>query len=264
MSFHTLITGASTGIGKHLAEYFAGTGDNLVLVARSKEKLDVLAEELHRSCGVDVHVCCQDLSESGAASRVFEFCEKRGLCIDKLVNCAGFSIAGDFRHMSEEEFVQMAMVNTVALTTLIRLFLSGMLVRRRGAVVNIASLAGFQGVPGMAGYSATKAFVLNLTEALYIELQGTGIRIFAVCPGFIDNDQFYIRAGHDRRRISVPVSGTGVVLRAVRKGLEGSQMLVLPTLFDHLLVFTQRFLPGKIAGILAGLFAGARTRGSGK
>jgi short-subunit dehydrogenase len=258
MSFHTLITGASTGIGRHLAEYFAGTGDNLVLVARSKETLDVLAEELHRSFGVDVRVCCQDLSEQGAASRVFEFCEERGLVIDKLVNCAGFSIAGDFRYMSEEAFVQMAMVNTVALTTLIRLFISGMLVRRRGAVVNIASLAGFQGVPGMAGYSATKAFVVNLTEALFIELQGTGVRVFAVCPGFIDNENFYKRAGHDRSRIMVPVSGAEVVVKAVRKGLEGGQMLVLPTLFDHMLVFSQRFLPGKIAGLLAGVFAGAR------
>lgn len=260
MSFHTLITGASTGIGRRLAEEFAMMGDNLVLVARSKDKLEMLAGELRRAHGVDVQVCCQDLSEPGAAAKVFRFCEQKGLAIDRLVNCAGFSVAGDFERMDEEMFVQMATVNMVAVTTLIRLFLPAMRVRRRGTVVNIASLAGFQGVPGMAAYSATKAFVVNLTEALSIELQGSGVRIFAVCPGFIDNDLFYSRAGHDRSRIIVPVSSPEVVVKAVRKGLAGKALLILPTFFDRLMVFSQRFVPRKIAAGLAGVFAGAREK----
>jgi len=258
MSFHTLITGASTGIGKRLAEEFADMGDNLVLVARSGDKLETLAGELRRAHGVDVQVCCQDLSMPGAAAKVFGFCERNGIAIDRLVNCAGFSVAGDFERMDEEAFVQMATVNMVAVAALIRLFLPAMRARRRGAVVNIASLAGFQGVPGMACYSASKAFVVNLTEALSIELQGTGIRIFAVCPGFIDNDLFYRRAGHDRNRIIVPVSSPDVVVKAVRKGLAGKELLILPTFFDWLMVFSQRFVPRKIAAGLAGLFAGAR------
>ncbi len=258
MSFHTLITGASAGIGKVLAEDFASMGDNLVLVARSRDKLEALAGELRRAYGVDAQVCCQDLSETGAAEKVFAFCEERGFAIDRLVNCAGFSVAGDFERMDEEAFVQMATVNMVAVTTLIRLFLPTMRARRRGTVVNIASLAGFQGVPGMACYSATKAFVVNLTEALAIELQGTGIRIFAVCPGFIDNDLFYSRAGHDRSRIIVPVSSPEVVVKAVRKGLAGKELLILPTFFDRLMVFSQRFVSRKVAAGLAGIFAGAR------
>ena len=153
MIFHTLITGASTGIGKYLAEDFASMGDNLLLVARSKEKLDSLAGELRRAHGVDVQVCCQDLSEIGAAGKVFGFCEQKGLAIDKLVNCAGFSVVGDFGRMDEEAFVQMATGNMVALAALIRRFLPAMLARRRGTVVNIASVAGFQGVPGMASPS---------------------------------------------------------------------------------------------------------------
>ncbi|AOS82737.1 short-chain dehydrogenase [Chlorobaculum limnaeum] len=260
MNFYTLITGASTGIGKYLAEDFARMGDNLVLVARSKDKLEALAGELRRTCGVEVHVCAQDLSAVDAAAKVFEFCEQKGLVIDKLVNCAGFSVAGDFERMDEEMFVQMATVNMVAVVALIRLFLPAMRVRRRGTVVNIASLAGFQGVPGMAAYSATKAFVVNLTEALSIELQGSGVRIFAVCPGFIDNDLFYSRAGHDRSRIIVPVSSPEVVVKAVRKGLAGKALLILPTFFDRLMVFSQRFVPRKIAAGLAGVFAGAREK----
>ncbi|RXK81546.1 SDR family oxidoreductase [Chlorobaculum sp. 24CR] len=260
MSFYTLITGASTGIGKRLAEEFAGMGDNLVLVARSKEKLEALAGELRRACGVEIHVCRQDISEPGAAAAVFSFCEERGLSIDKLVNCAGFSIAGNFERMDEQALAQMAMVNMVAVASLTRRFLPAMLARRRGAVVNIASLAGFQGVPGMACYSASKAYVVNLTEALAIELQGTGVRVFAVCPGFIDNDNFYNRAGHDRSRIVTPVSSPEVVVKAVRKGLAGKGMLILPTFFDRLMVFSQRFVARKIVVLLAAIFAGAREK----
>lgn len=257
MSFHTLITGASTGIGKVLAEDFASMGDNLVLVARSRDKLEALAGELRRSYGVDVQVCCQDLSETGAAAKVFGFCEQKGLAIDRLVNCAGFSVAGDFERMDEEAFVQMATVNMVALAALTRRFLPAMLARRRGTVVNIASVAGFQGVPGMACYSASKAFVVNLTEALFMELQGTGVRLFAVCPGFIDTDDFFIRAGHDRSKIKVPVSSPQVVVKAVRRGLAGNAMVILPTFFDHLLVFSQRFVPRKLVVRLGSFFAGA-------
>lgn len=257
MSFYTLVTGASTGIGKALATDCAAKGENLVIVARSEEKLAALARELSGLYGVDVRVCSQDLAEPDAASKVFDFCHEKGIGIDRLINCAGFSVAGDFKGMPEEEIVSMAMVNMVAVASLTRRFLPGMIGRGRGSVVNIASIAGFQGVPGMACYSASKAFVVRLTEALAIELRGSGVRIFAVCPGFIDNDQFYATAGHDRRNILVPISGTDVVVRAVRRGLTGRGMLILPTLMDHLLVFSQRFVSRKIAVALAGLFAGA-------
>ena len=257
MSHYTLITGASTGIGKCLAEDFARMGDNLVLVARSRDRLEALAGELRRAHGVEVHVCAQDLSEVDAASEVFGFCEAKGLAIDKLVNCAGFSIAGNFERMDEEAFVQMAMVDMVAVASLTRRFLPAMLARRRGSVINIASIAGFQGVPGMACYSASKAFVVNLTEALFMELQGTGVRIFAVCPGFIDADGFFNRAGHDRSKIKVPVSSPQVVVKAVRRGLAGNAIVILPTVFDRLLIFPQRFVPRKLVIRLGSFFAGA-------
>ncbi|NTU53137.1 MAG: SDR family NAD(P)-dependent oxidoreductase [Chlorobiaceae bacterium] len=257
MSFYTLLTGASTGIGKALATDFARRGSNLILVARSREKLEALAGELTRSHGVDVRLFCQDLEQKEAASKVFGYCQEQGLAIDCLVNCAGFSVAGCFERMAEEDIVRMVMVNMVAVASLTHLFLPPMLVRRRGTVINIASLAGFQGVPGMAHYSGTKAYVVGLTEALSGELRDTGIRIFAVCPGFIDNDLFYSRAGHQKSRIVVPVSSVDVVVRAVRRGLRGRGILVLPTLFDRLMVFSQRFVPRKMVIGMAGFFAGA-------
>lgn len=260
MSFYTLVTGASTGIGKALAADFAAKGENLVIVARSEKKLTALAMELTALHGIDVRVCCQDLSEPDAASNVFGFCSEAGIRVDRLVNCAGFSVAGYFQAMPEEEITNMGMVNIVAVASLTRRFLPEMIARGRGCVVNIASIAGFQGVPGMACYSATKAFVIRFTEALFMELRGSGVRIFAVCPGFIDNDQFYAKAGHDRRNILVPISGTDVVVRAVQRGISGRSMLILPTLLDRLLVFTQRFVSRKIAVALAGLFAGATGR----
>jgi uncharacterized protein len=257
MKYHTLITGASTGIGKSLAEDFAAGGDNLVLVARSADKLEALATSLMDTYPIDVRVCCEDLGQAEGPERVFHFCSEEHLTIDRLINCAGFSMAGDYVRMAEGDLRQMAMVNMLAVSALTRYFVPSMIERRRGAVINIASLAAFQGVPGMAFYSATKSFVVTLTEALYDELRGSGVRVFAVCPGFIDNDSFYSRAGHDRERILVPIAPRKGVVRAVRRGLGNAAIAVIPTFFDSMMVFTQRLFSRKIVVRLAGFFAGA-------
>ena len=255
--YFTLVTGASMGIGRSIAEDFASKGENLVLVARSKDRLDEIAAALSSRYGVVVRVCSEDLGEPGGPDRVFDFCRREKIVVDRLVNCAGFSVAGSFVLMPPADMQQMAMVNMVSLAGMTRLFLPGMIGRRRGTVVNIASLAAFQGVPGMGLYSATKSFVVTLTEAISEETRGSGVRVFAVCPGFIDNDQFYNRAGHDRKRIMVPISAPEVVIRAVRRGLSSRSIVVMPTLFDRLMVFTQRLLPRRPVVMLAGFFAGA-------
>lgn len=254
---YTLVTGASMGIGSAIATAFAAGGDNLVLVARSTGRLDELAAGLTATYGVDVRVFSADLGMPEAPGQVFDFCRSEKIEVARLVNCAGFSVAGDFSRMPPEELRQMAMVNMVSLAELTRLFLPGMIARHHGAVVNIASLGAFQGVPGMGFYSATKSFVVTLTEALAEELRGSGVRVFAVCPGFIDTDGFYARAGHDRKRIMVPVSPPGVVVRAVRRGLVSGATILVPTWFDRIMVFTQRFMPRKLVVMLAGFFAGA-------
>lgn len=257
MKGYTLITGASTGIGKALAEDFASQGKNLVLVARSTGLLETLASRLASTCRVDVRVCPADLSHPEAPEKVFAFCREAGLEIETLVNCAGFSVSGGFIASPPEDLRQMAMVNMVSLTGLTRLLLPGMVSRKCGSVVNIASLSAFQGVPGMSAYSASKSFVVTLTEGLAVELRGSGVRVFAVCPGFIDNEQFYKRAGHDRSRIMSPVSPPSVVVRAVRRGLRGRGIVVFPTFFDSLMVFTQRFVPRRLVVAIAGFLAGA-------
>ena len=178
-----LVTGASSGIGKSYARTLAANGLDLVLVARRKQLLDELAEELGRVHGVKVHTIAQDLSETDAAERVYEAVQQAGLEIDILINNAGYGSHGVFDKLDLGN--ELAMVNLscrlpVALT---HKFIGGMKQRNRGAVIFLSSMAGTMPVPFMSTYSATKAFPLYFAESLYGELVGTGVDVLAVCPG---------------------------------------------------------------------------------
>lgn len=249
-----LITGASMGIGEAFAREFARRGRHLVLVARSADRLHLLAEELRMNCGVEVKVCVEDLSDAESPGRVYEFCRRHHAAVDLLVNCAGLSRAGDFDDIPHEKLEEIMMVNMMAMARITRLFLPDMITRRGGSIINVASLGALQGVSGLALYSATKAFVLTLSEALYEELKEKGVKVIAVCPGFI-NTGFFERAGHDRANLRLPVSETGVVVRAAIKGLKNNKVRVFPTLIDRVLVFSQSFVTRKIVIRLARFIA---------
>ncbi len=178
-----LVTGASSGIGKSYARYLARDGLDLVLVARRKQLLDELAEELGQAHGVKVHTIAQDLSDADAAERVYDAVQQLGLEIDILINNAGYGSHGVFDKLDLAH--ELAMVNLscrlpVALT---HKFIGGMKERNRGAVIFLSSMAGTMPVPFMATYSATKAFPLYFAESLYGELNDTGVDVLAVCPG---------------------------------------------------------------------------------
>jgi uncharacterized protein len=251
----TLITGASMGIGEIFAREFASRGHNLVLVARSKEKLHELAAVLSAKHRVDVRVCAADLNEPGSTGRIYAYCDENRLDIDLLVNCAGLSWAGEFRDVPLEKSDEIMTVNMIAAARLCRLFLPGMLAARRGGIINVASLGGLQGVPGLALYSATKSFLITLSEALHLEAGKSGVKITAVCPGFIDTG-FLERTGHDASGIRLPIYGADKVVRAAIRGLEKNRMRVFPTVLDSLLSFSQRFATRKFSARLSGLFAG--------
>ena len=151
------------------------------------------------------------------------------------------------------------MVNMMAMARLTRLFLPDMVARRGGSIINVASLGALQGVSGLGLYSATKAFVVTLSEALYGELKGKGIKVIAVCPGFI-NTGFFERAGHNRANLRLPMSETGVVVKAAIKGLKKNSVRVFPTLIDRVLVFSQRLVSRKIVIWLAGFIAAVKDR----
>jgi uncharacterized protein len=179
-----LVTGASTGIGLELSRVLASNGHPLVIVARNSERLTTLASKLRSDYGVPVGVCVKDLSEPGAAGKLWEEVSRSNTAVDVLVNNAGVGSYGHFQEESPEALQRMQMLNVLALTTLTRLALPGMLQRRAGRVLNLASVVGYQpGGPRMAVYYATKAYVLSFSKGLARELKGSGVTVTTLCPG---------------------------------------------------------------------------------
>jgi uncharacterized protein len=187
-----LVTGASVGIGRDLAELFARDGHHLILTARNESQLHELSAKLRDQYHVNAEVIVEDLSVSGASQRIFEQLQSKS--IDYLVNNAGFGTHGPFADADIASQLAMLQVNIVALTHLTRLFLPGMLQRGSGRIMNVASVAAFLPGPLMAVYYATKAYVLSFSEALASEVAGGGVTVTALCPG-PTKTEFQIRAG---------------------------------------------------------------------
>lgn len=191
----TLITGASSGIGVEFAEGFAARGSNLILVARREDRLKELAARIEKHYAVAVTVIAQDLSAPGAGAVLEKVVAAKNLTVDVLINNAGFGINGYF--VDEDRTLTQAEIalNIGTLVDLTAAYLPGMISRDRGAVVNIASTASFQPVPGMAVYAATKAFVRSFTEALWGELGTSQVRVLAVSPGATESEFFEVAGG---------------------------------------------------------------------
>jgi short-subunit dehydrogenase len=178
-----LITGASNGIGLELAKIFASKGSNLVLVARSKSKLDDLKSELESKYKVNVLVIAKDLSAANSAQEVYEETTQKGIRIEYLINNAGFGDFGMFAETDWNKELQMINLNITTLTQFTKLYLQDMLKRRSGRIMNVASTAAFQSGPTMAIYCATKAYVLSFSEAISNEVSDKGVTVTALCPG---------------------------------------------------------------------------------
>jgi short-subunit dehydrogenase len=178
-----LITGASSGIGEELAKNFAKGGCDLVLVARSEEKLMALAHKLKSDAKVKVWVESADLSRQGAAKNLATDLNQQGIEIDILVNCAGVLENGNFVDLSSSSQQALIDLNVSGLTNMLSYFLPPMVARGKGRILNVASIAAFQPIPGLATYAATKAYVLSLTESLAAELSDSGVSVTALCPG---------------------------------------------------------------------------------
>jgi short-subunit dehydrogenase len=195
----TLVTGASSGIGAELARGFAARGRALILVARRRERLEALRDELAGK-GARAQVIVADLERPGAGDRLVRTLDERGIVLDTLVNDAGFGLRGGFATMPYEEQMGMVMLNVVAVARLCRLVLPGLIARRRGGILNVASTAAFQPLPHMAVYGATKAFVLSLSEALHEEARPFGVTVTALCPGPTDTE-FQTRAAMEKSKM---------------------------------------------------------------
>jgi short-subunit dehydrogenase len=208
-----LITGASAGLGVEFATQLAARGHDLVLVARSGDRLNTLAEKLRREHRTEVDVVVQDLSAPDAAASVVSRLRSP---VHTLVNNAGFGTAGRFEEIPEGHDHEQLMVNVVSLVGLTRALVPGMVGAGSGAVVNVGSTAGFQPSPYFATYSAGKTFVLNFSLALRKEYQGRGIKVLALCPGPTETSFF------DRVTPRAALGGRMMTAEAVvRAGLDG-------------------------------------------
>jgi short-subunit dehydrogenase len=236
----TLVTGASAGLGAEFARQCRARGDELVLVARRKDRLEALAAELG-GC----HVLAADLAAPGAPGRLLGEVEALGLEVDTLINNAGFGLTGRFAGAPPAKLLEMIDLNIRALTELCRLVLPGMVERGRGAILNVASTAAFQAGPNMAVYYASKAYVLSLTEALHQENRAKGVKVTALCPGPTATEFFDVAEAKGSALAKMATDPVGVV-KAGLKGLERNKAIVIPGIANKIGAQGNRFLPRSV------------------
>src|SRR5216684_4200607 len=246
----TLITGASSGIGESFARKLAARGHNLLLVARSEDKLINLCNELGRINGTRAQYVGLDLSEPEAPARLFEETRKRDLQIDFLINNAGFGSMGDFTELDLERALNMIDLNVRSLVELTHRFLAPMRERKSGSIINVASTAGFQPVPFMATYAATKAFVLLFSEALAEENRPFGVKVMALCPGVTDTN-FFEAARIPRPPARIAQTPEAVVATALR-GLARGKSSVISGWTNFIMVQSERLTPRSVVVRIAG------------
>jgi len=244
-----LVTGASSGIGAVFARELARRGADLVLVARSEGKLAALADELSGSYGVDADIAVADLAKPSAAAELAASLLARDLQIDILINNAGFGLFAPVNEADHTVLSDMVRLNIETLVDLTREYLPGMLERDRGAIVNVGSTAGFQPVPYMAVYGATKAFVLSFTEALWAETRGTGVRVTALCPGSTDTGFFDV-AGDDAQ-VGRRIAPDKVVQAAFRALDRRASTVVTGGLESWMLTNSSRLAPRQLVARIA-------------
>lgn len=241
-----LITGASGGIGYELAKLFARDHHNLVLVARSADKLTQVANDLQNQ-GVSVRTVPLDLAQPLAPKFLFDQLQREQLSVDILINNAGFGAYGEFAQMPMHEILGQIDLNVRALTELTRLFLPPMLARRSGRIMNVASTAGFQSGPLMAVYYATKAYVISFSEAIANEVRNSGVTVTCFCPG-ATHTGFGKRAGNDQTRIFKQfgaMSADKVALDGYRAVMEG-RTLAISGVHNWAVAQSTRFAPRKM------------------
>ena len=238
-----LITGASSGIGRELAKVFARHRHPVVLVARSTEKLEELARELHSNFRVPALTITADLAQSDAPAKIAEQIRQREVNVDILVNNAGFALRGRFAQLDLQRQLDMIQVNVAAVANLTRIFLPAMIQRDRGGVLNIASTAAFQSGPLMAIYYATKAFVLSLTEALHEEVAGTALRVTCLCPGPTETGFAAVAGAQNSNLFKRGADRPDLVARLGYEALQKNQVIAIPGLMNNLMVLSGHLTP---------------------
>lgn len=238
----SLITGASSGIGEEFARQLAAENHNLVLVARSEKPLHELCDELMLKHNIMAHYVVLNLTEPGADQKLVEETERHGFEVDWLINNAGFGSIGDFTKLELDRELEMIDLNVSALVALTHRYLKKMRERKGGTIINVSSAAGFQPLPFMATYAATKAFVTSFSEAIGEENRPFGIRVMALCPGSTKTNFF--AASKIDKPLTVKGQHTAedvvkIGLRAVKNG----RTRIVPGVANHIGSILGTFVP---------------------
>lgn len=244
----TLITGASSGIGLELARLFAKDGHNLILVARSRSRLESLAAELQASHPIETYVIEQDLSVPSAARAIARELEQQSLDVDILVNNAGTQVYGEFTGANLDQLLALMQVNITTVVGLTHLLLPGMIRRKKGRILNLGSTGSFAPGPLNAVYCASKAFVLSFSEALAAELSGTGVTVTTLCPGATDTE-FPLRAGIQDIRLFRKTMRPDVVAKIGYRALMRGRPVAVAGVSNRFSVFTYQ-LSGPFLGLM--------------
>lgn len=244
----TLITGASAGLGVEFARQCAKRGDEVVLVARRKDRLDALAAEI----GDKANVIAADLSKPGAATEIVGETIARGMWVRTLVNNAGFGLRGRFDELPLERQLEMVDLNIRALTDLCFVVINDMVLKGGGSILNVASTAAFQAGPNMAVYFASKAYVLSFTEALHEEWKDRGIKVSALCPGPTRTEFGEVAGFETLGQFDRLAMEAGPVVKAGLEGLENNRAVVIPGTTNKIGAWSTRFAPRSVARRIAG------------
>ena len=243
---YTLITGASTGIGYELAKLFAKDRHNLILVARDEGKLETAKNELSK-CNVEVKILSLDLSKSEDIQGLFNYVEMNKLNVDILVNNAGIGTFGDFSEIEWVKEEALIDINIKVLTKLTKYFLPKIIECKNGGILNVASTAAFCSGPRMAAYYASKAYVLNLTEAIYEECKDSGRRISCLCPGPVKTtfqDKAGIKKSESAKKYLMDAEE---VAKVSYKDFKKGKLIIIPGMKNKLLVIGNKLLPRRIS-----------------
>jgi short-subunit dehydrogenase len=246
-----LVTGASAGIGKALAQELAAGGTNLVLTARRRERLEDLARTVSAAHRIKVETFVADLADPAGPETILVFTREKSIHIDLLINNAGFGAYGEFATSDRSRQLEMVQVNCAAVVNLTHLFLPAMIECRSGDILILASTASFQAVPYISTYAATKAFDLSFAEGLAEELKPHGIRVCALCPGSTESEfhqiasQANIPAANRRRESSEKVAKTGL------KALAAGRSYVISGAGNYLGAQVQRLVPRRVVTSIA-------------
>lgn len=242
-----LITGASSGIGTEFARQFARLGAQLILTARRRDRLEQLAESLRREYGSTVHIADFDLSHPDAVTQLCDYLESAKLAVDVLINNAGFGFQGHFLDADRTGIADMLQVNISSLTQLTHALLPGMLHRRSGGIINVASMAGFTAIPYFSVYAATKAYVIHFSEALWKEYQSRGVHVVALCPGPVDTGFFEVSGYNPKGMVGRQMQHPPEVVAVAIKALIRNTPVVPTSLPLRILSVLQRFVPRRLS-----------------